>query len=149
MEGDNKVALARHHRPFHHGDLSGGQLRPVVQAEEAVRLGGQLVPQPVVDHGLGPLGDLLGGLEEKDHVARQLIPALGQQAGCAIQPYGMEIVAAAVHQPVTLGHGPVVGGFLLGDSINVGPEGHSLTGVGSPQQGYHAGVHAQVDDFQP
>ena len=103
-----------------------------MQAEEAVRLGGQLVPEPVVDHGLCSLGHLLGGLEEKDHIARQLVPLLGQQTGRAVQPHGMEVVSAAVHQPVALGHGSVVLGLLLGDGVNVGPEGHRLTGAGPP-----------------
>ena len=132
VERDDKVAFARHHRTFHHGNLPGGQLGPVVQTEKTVWLGGQFVPQTVVQHGLGPLGDLLGGLEEKDHVACQLLFALGQQSGRAIEPHGMEVVAAAVHEPVALGYRPVVGGLLLGNGVNVGPEGHRSPGTVSP-----------------
>ena len=148
VEGDDKVALARHHRPLHDGDLSGGQLGPVVEAEETVGFGGQLAPQAVVDHGLGTLGDLLGGLEEEDHVACQLLPPLGQQAGGAVQTHGVKVMAAAVHQPVALGHRPVVGGLLLGDGVDIRPEGHGLAGAGPPQNGHHAGVHAQINELQ-
>ena len=41
-----------------------------------------------------------------------------------------------------------MGGLLLGDGVDVRPEGHGLAGAGPPQQGHHAGVHPQVDKLQ-
>ena len=60
----------------------------------------------------------------------------------------MEIVAAAVHDSIHAGQRPIMGRLLLGNGVNVRPQGHRAAGLSAPQQSHNAGLHPQVHQFQ-
>ena len=60
----------------------------------------------------------------------------------------MEIVAAAVHDPRSEGHDARVGSLLLGDSVDVRPQGHSAAGKGSVEHRHNSTLHAQIHQLQ-
>ena len=97
VEDDGEVGLLRHEGALPNGYLSCGDLGPVVDAKDAGRFAGQLVPQTVGEHGPGAAGGLLGGLEEEGHIPGDLLPHGGEETGGAVEPGGVEVVAAGVH----------------------------------------------------
>lgn len=149
VEGQCKVTFPRHDGAFPDGNGPGRQLRPIVQAEEALGHLGKPLQQTVLYQGLCALGDLLRRLKEKDHGAGQLLAALGQQDSRSIQGRCVEIVATAVHDARSEGHDARVGSLLLGDSVDIRPQGHSAAGKGSVEHRHNSTFHAQIHQLQP
>ena len=119
-----------------------------MKAEQAAGPGGKLLQQAVLQHGPGALRDLLGGLEQENHVSRQRLTPLGQQPGRAPETGGMKIVPAAVHHAGDLRPRSFPGGLLLGDGVDVGAQGDRGAWPAAPQQGGRAGGHAKLRQLQ-
>ena len=87
-------------------DLAGRIARRDVDGEGARRSlatgAGGGVEQALLDHRLRPAEPFLAGLEHQDHLARQVRPAIVEQAGRAEEHRDVGVVAAGVHRPVEL-----------------------------------------------
>ena len=146
-ESDKEVRLACHDGPGDDGHLTAGNLRPVMKSKQADRALREFFPEPVADYSGGALGDLLGRLEEKDYIAGQLRAARSQKLGRTQKAGGVEVMAAAMHDARALGDHTVIGGLLLLDGVDIGPEGHGGAGTAAPEKTNRTGLHTQINEL--
>ena len=78
---------------------------------------------PRTDHGL------LGGLEEEENIARDLLAALCQQLRRAEQHRRVDVVAAGVHDALVHAGKRKAGLLMDGQRVDIGAEGDALTGA--------------------
>ena len=116
-------------------------------AEDDLRLG-EALEEAVVDHRLGALRGLLGGLEDRQHRAVPGVAGGGEQRGRAGQPGDVHVVPARVHDRhlvavgVGRGRGAGVGqagGLLDRQRVHVGAQ-HDRRAVAVGQQPDDAGA---------
>ena len=147
MEGNGEIGLFRHEGTGGDGDGPGRELGTVMDPKDPPGLFRKAGPEAVVQQEPGSAGGLLRGLEEEDDAAGQRVPQLGQQYRRPVEPGGVEVVAAGVHDAGVLRHHRAPFRRVLDDGVDVGPEGHQRAGPAAPQQGRRAGGHAQVHQF--
>lgn len=121
VDGDPDAGGGGQHWTGRGGDLPRRGCGKDVLAQCDVRSGDR-VGQSVLDHGLGPLGGLLTGLEEGDVRPAPRVRRLGQD-GRRPEPGGdVEVVAAGVHHAGDLGPVGQVGGLLDRQGVDVRAE---------------------------
>src|SRR3989441_9830 len=125
----------RHDDTRRHRDLAGWHLRPDVQADDAI----DTVEDARVDHRLGASGLLFRWLKGKTNHPRQLVPALGQEAGELQCDRHVDVVAAGMHHAGASRSKRHVRGFREGKAVHVGPHQHRASRPLSTDLGHHAG----------
>src|SRR3989441_4305664 len=125
----------RHDDTRRHRDLAGWQLRPDVQADDAI----DTVEDARVDHRLGASGLLFRWLKGKTNHPRQLGPAFRQEAGELQCDRHVDVVAAGMHGARASRSKRHVRGFREGKAVHVGPHQHRASRPLSTDLGHHAG----------
>ncbi len=134
---DVEQAAARHLRARADGELADVELGPVVHAEDL--LAGELLEQPVLDHGLGAATAFLGRLEDEVHRAVEV--ARGREVlGGAQQHRRVAVMAAGMHAALVLA--AMVEGVVLvhRQRIHVGAQPDGARIVADADGADHAGL---------
>ncbi len=134
---DVELVGAGHHRPRVHGELAGGQARPVVHAVDGFHR--EAREQALLDHHPGAAVGLLGGLEDEHHRALE-IAMRGKVFRRSQQHRGMPVVAAGVHaafMPRTMREQVLL---VHRQRVHVGAQGDCPVSLAAPQHSDHAGA---------
>ena len=134
------------------GDLSGLHVGPDVHGEASVHA----VQRALLDHGPGPGGHLLGGLEGQPHRAAELVLPLVEHLGGGQHHRHVAVMAAGVHHAGDLA-GVLQPGLLLhGQPVHVPPEQDGPAGLraldrrqGAGLQTAGAPLHAHLVQLGP
>ena len=96
-----------------------------VRAEDRLHL----VERAGVEDGERPLADLLGGLQDNEHVA--VGGRLGEQRRCADRPRSVHVVSAGVHHARRARRERQSGGLVDGECVDVTADGDKRTAAGA------------------
>ena len=137
LDADVPGSTAGHHRAGADGELARLQARPVVHAEDGIA--GELVEQPVGQHGVGATQPFLGRLEDEMHRAVEILRR-GEIARRPQQHGGVAVMAAAMHLAVELGGVRQAVGLLHRQAVHVGAQPDGFMRVADAQRTDHAGL---------
>ncbi len=114
--------------PIPHPNGPGFNLRGAVEGGDSINL--VKVNLRVVQEELGPLENLLGGLDEEIKGAGELVLAFAEDGSGPHVDGAVDIMAAGVHHTGDLGAGGHGGVLLDGQGVNIPPEDDGAAGAG-------------------